>query len=1675
MKIRIINNIFNGSYNTYEQTGTYTIQELVKKYSCEDYQIFLNNKPCTDKNIKVSKDDYIVFRNIPKGLSATAIAVISLGVSVTSLIAGGIYLYNTLNSLPSAKKIQTSPSLRGSSNNFRQNSNIPVLLGNYRVYPDLAALPYSVYKDDKQYFRQLFCFGYSDVDIDLSSIKIGNTPIDKYEGITVYKGLSNYFRFRIIESQINLELKENTPIIRATASNTNKIRVGICAPSGLFKYKDQDTKEAINLNYRIEYRAQNEETWTIVKEINKSVLKDCYREMQTFIPVGSDAGIYEVKVTRLNALSDDAKYVDSIYFDILQSYTYNSNTYSSDAILNSDKYALLEIEIKATDQLNSIVDAINAKASLKCRAFNNNGSGSQYWTTSETNNPAAILLYLLTNKNINPRALDDSEIVFNEFEDFYNFCEDNNFTCNTWITSDYTIKEICDFIAISNLAQLRIAGGKIGINIDKEELYPTQMFTPRNAWNFTMNKTIDIPTTFLKCKYQDEDLDFAEVERYISLDQDENIVFDIEPTEDDNTTTINFFGITNSKQIAKIARVRLLEITKRLRTYSLSCDIEGLLCAKGDLILIEHDSFLFGLGEGRIININENEFGIYEIEIDSKINMVEGQNYGITIRSSSGIYKSLAIINKEQETSILTFDQAYSFNINENDLVAIGLIQKETINAKVTNIRRSENENCEITAVDYIPEIYQGVTIPEFNPGISVYPETDILNKNSNIFYDNKSIPGVPGEQGPQGIQGEKGAQGLQGIQGPKGDQGIQGPKGSDGLSSYNHIAYADDSLGNGFSQYPTNKAYIGFYTDHTETDSSTPSDYKWSLIKGAKGDQGIQGPTGDNGKTSYFHTAWANSSDGTTDFSTTDSLDKTYIGTYSDFNLNDSNDPSLYAWVKIKGEQGPQGVQGLRGIQGIQGPQGEQGIQGPKGMDGLSSYNHIAYADDSLGTGFSQDPTNKAYIGFYTDHTETDSSTPSDYNWSLIKGAKGDQGIQGPTGDNGKTSYFHTAWANSSDGTTDFSTTDSLDKTYIGTYSDFNLNDSNDPSSYAWVKIKGEQGIQGPKGETGDQGPIGPQGEPGTPGYLGLKVTNGNTLTLMGFDKNGELTSNVGYLYIGDTRFEIQSFSQTITTDGKGYVIFDGMNINFVKILVDDNSSNWVEFNNSNNLISSNFWIIGSFNILNGIIINKEIFNPQKKEEFELNQFMNILASNNIENINVWAENNGISTLFEKIAVLEAFVNKLVANQIRVGGGSENLGFLFKAEMVNNQAVIAAYYNGQKTFEIDGNTGAVEIKGTGTFGGLIDSEPLSTQEQVIGTTLSSSPAKSIWSTDELYDELTTINESETIQNASGSYSGKTINGITKLSSPNKRTVIYESTDTNIYSMDLGNDEYTRYLCAMSFFVPEGGAYIELSVDVSSSRDRTTITLYSGGDIIAPADLGRATSFDFGNYVTRMGIVDKDSATITYAGFIASGTYLKIILSGKDDNATTSARNIYTKVYSSFTGKGVFLKFSDGTYSLIKEKEYRNDSFSLTSPSWNTSNNLNYISGTGFYNSFSTLTLGISTPCSGTLSIKGGGYPDQTVNPIFVTRGSNSITFQMSNGDFIVVEKWGGQTSSKGVYEILSCSITTIGQLSAVKFNNLLPKTNTASIGQGSNRVGSIFATTLNATAGEFHGKVYAT
>lgn len=302
------------------------------------------------------------------------------------------------------------------------------------------------------------------------------------------------------------------------------------------------------------------------------------------------------------------------------------------------------------------------------------------------------------------------------------------------------------------------------------------------------------------------------------------------------------------------------------------------------------------------------------------------------------------------------------------------------------------------------------------------------------------------------------------------GPQGIPGI-GTDGKTTYLHIQYAPVQNPTAAQMSKTPNKYIGTYTDFSGVDSADPTKYTWAKFEG---DQGAQGPKGADGKSSYTWMKYATRPDGldmsdnpdyvplldSTGSPILDSAGEqiytvtqaTYIGIATNKDTaTESTNPADYTWSRF------------RGVDGYDGKDGENGIPGKDGKDGKTQYTHLAYANSADGrTDFSVSDGNREYIGMYVDFVEADSTDPTKYTWSLIKGANGAQGVPGTPGANGKTPYFHIAYANSADGRTGFSVDDSVNKLYIGQYTDYTPDDSTDPTKYSWTKIKGEPGTAG-------------------------------------------------------------------------------------------------------------------------------------------------------------------------------------------------------------------------------------------------------------------------------------------------------------------------------------------------------------------------------------------------------------------------------------------------------------------------------------------------------------------------------------------------------------------------------------------------------------------------------------
>lgn len=229
-----------------------------------------------------------------------------------------------------------------------------------------------------------------------------------------------------------------------------------------------------------------------------------------------------------------------------------------------------------------------------------------------------------------------------------------------------------------------------------------------------------------------------------------------------------------------------------------------------------------------------------------------------------------------------------------------------------------------------------------------------------------------------------------------------------------------------------------------------------------------IKGPAGDS---AYVHIAFA-------DNVVTDSMGnvaqvygfttsgytvmKPFIGTYADHTVADSQDPLVYKWQKNKGDKGDTGNDG------------PQGVPGPAGQDGKTLYTWIRYAEDANGTGISNSPDGKSYIGLaYNKETASESNNPSDYTWSKITGK---DGVAGPAGEDGKTLYTWIKYADtmpSSSSSTIYDIPNQNTK-YIGiAVNKDTASESTDAMVYTWSLFRGADGTNGTNGKDGRDGRI--------------------------------------------------------------------------------------------------------------------------------------------------------------------------------------------------------------------------------------------------------------------------------------------------------------------------------------------------------------------------------------------------------------------------------------------------------------------------------------------------------------------------------------------------------------------------------------------------------------------------
>jgi len=587
--------------------------------------------------------------------------------------------------------------------------------------PPFGASPYSTIEGQDQFFHQLFVVGQKNLSIDPADFKIGDTLLSNYDDVEYevrdgIAGSSPLYPDSVSEETVQALLEPNSEVTRTTDTGTERINIVVQAPRGLVDFDSSDgSKIKISVSFEI-YITTSGTSFSSTPD--KSVTlsgksTDTIRKSYSFTRT---AGQYDVKIVRTTSLhGGDA--IEDIYFGVLQSVS------SAEPISSAMQTELTRIalRIRATDQLQGVVDQFNLLVQSMVLDYDGSGSGPAAWSLRATSNPASLALYVLRGEQ-NPDPVSDSRINWESFEYWHDWCAANGMEYNAVLQGHKTVSELLADIASVGRAFIYPLDGEYTVVVDAPRASAVQFFTPRNSSDFSGSKDFEEPPHALKMQFINEDQGYQ---------WDERIVYD-DGYDSSNATKfekIKLKGVTNSDQAWKTGRYHIAVARLRPETYSLKVDIEGLVCTSGDLVRVTHDVPLWGLYAGRIKSIQTDGSGnVTDVILEEPVPMESGKSYAIRVRLEDGtnVYAEVDT-TVDGETDTIPLTTASSENIQSDDLIMYGEAATESVEAIVTGVNIDDNLDCELTLKDYSPAIYDADsgTIPPFDSNITAPADSD--------------------------------------------------------------------------------------------------------------------------------------------------------------------------------------------------------------------------------------------------------------------------------------------------------------------------------------------------------------------------------------------------------------------------------------------------------------------------------------------------------------------------------------------------------------------------------------------------------------------------------------------------------------------------------------------------------------------------------------------------------------------------------------------------------------------------------------------------------------------------------------------------------------------------------------------------------------------------------------
>ncbi len=392
----------------------------------------------------------------------------------------------------------------------------------------------------------------------------------------------------------------------------------------------------------------------------------------------------------------------------------------------------MALRVKATDQLNGLIESVNAIAESKLDVWD----GTQ-WKEEITRNPAWIYTDILRG-SANGKPVSDGRIDLQRIKQWADACnsappqnnlpggvtariDEKRSTCDLVVDWSTTVWELLNQVASIGRATPGMVDGKFSVVRDVEQTVPVQIFTPRNSWGFKGRKTFVQQPHAFRVRYVEPAKEWEQEELFVFADG-----------ENEETATrfeeLELLGVTRRDQAWREGRYHMAVAAHRPESFELFIDVENIVCTRGDLVEVAHDVPRLGGEWTRVTAIGLSGSDVDSLTFDEPVVMEAGKTYVVRARRSDGdaVTVSLQTVAGEQETVSLAIPVPQSQAPAVGDLAVMGEADTVTASMIVKSLEPGPDLSAKLVLLDAAPEVHladQGA-IPAYEPRLYYDPET---------------------------------------------------------------------------------------------------------------------------------------------------------------------------------------------------------------------------------------------------------------------------------------------------------------------------------------------------------------------------------------------------------------------------------------------------------------------------------------------------------------------------------------------------------------------------------------------------------------------------------------------------------------------------------------------------------------------------------------------------------------------------------------------------------------------------------------------------------------------------------------------------------------------------------------------------------------------------------------